>query len=80
MQALEDAQLIRGQLSPEFLLVKLQAQADLARAEQSRILAIANYNTALAELAEAKGTVLELNQVASGLKAVSRAESVESEG
>jgi len=80
LQALEDAQLIRGQLSPEFLLVKLQAQADLARAEQSRILAIANYNTALAELAEAKGTVLELNQVASGLKAVSRAESVESEG
>ena len=67
LKALEDTEEIRGKLTPEFLLVKLQAQEDLARAEQAEQKAIVDYNIALAELAQATGTVLELYPVKSAL-------------
>ena len=67
LKALDDTEEIRGKLTPEFLLVKLQAQEDLARAEQAEQQAIVDYNIALAELAQATGTVLELYPVKSAL-------------
>lgn len=67
LQALEDTEQIRGQLTPEFLLVKLQAQENLADAESAQQRAIINYNIALVELAEAGGTVLELYPVKNAL-------------
>jgi outer membrane protein TolC len=63
LKALEDTEKIRGKLTPEFLLVKLQAQEDLARSEQAEQQAIVDYNIALVELARATGTVLELYPV-----------------
>ena len=70
LEALEDTEQIRGKLTPEFLMVKLQAQEDLARAEQAEQQAIVDYNIALAELARACGTVLELYPVKSALPVV----------
>ena len=51
------------QLSPEFLNVKLTAQERLALAESKELAATVGYNTALAGLARATGTVLELQGV-----------------
>ncbi len=67
LKALEDTEDIRGKLTPEFLMVKLQAQEDLARAEQAEQQAIVDYNIALVELARAAGTVMELYPVKSAL-------------
>ncbi len=71
LQALEDSEPVRERLTPEFLMVKLQAQEALANAQQSEIRAIVNFNISLAELARISGTVLELHQVSSSLPAVS---------
>lgn len=70
LQALQDTEEVREQLTPEFLLVKLQAQQDLAEARRSEARAIADYNIAIAELAQATGTVLELHRVQSALDKV----------
>ncbi len=67
LRTLEESEAVRQQLTPEFLLVKLQAQEVLAGAERSEIQAIVEFNTALARLAQAMGTVLELHQVKSSL-------------
>ncbi len=45
-------------LTPEFLQVKLQAQAQLALAKRGRIRARVGYNNALAELTQVTGTTL----------------------
>jgi outer membrane protein TolC len=68
LDALEDSELIRGKLTPEFLQVKLQAQANMANAEQGQIKAVVDFNIALVELAQATGTVLQLHHVQAGLK------------
>ncbi len=71
LQAIEDSEPIRERLTPEFLLVKLQAQGALADAEMAEIQAIADFNTSLAQLAQTTGTVLELRQVSTALPTVS---------
>jgi len=71
LQAVEDSEPIREKLTPEFLLVKLQAQGALANAQMAKIKAIANFNISLAQLAQTTGTVLELRQVSSALPIVS---------
>jgi len=71
LQALEDSEPVRERLTPEFLMVKLQAQEALANAQQSEIRAIVDFNISLAQLARISGTVLELHQVSSSLPAVS---------
>ncbi len=71
LKALEDTEEIRGKLTPEFLLVKLQAQEDLARSEQAEQRAIVDYNIALVELAQACGTVLELYPIGNALPFIS---------
>ena len=70
LQALEDTELIRGQLTPEFLSVKLSAQSSLADAERSELQAITDYNIALIELARTSGTVLELHPVPNALSTI----------
>ncbi len=63
LQALEDLEVIREKLTPEFLLVKLQAQESLANAMREEIKAVADYNIALTRLAQATGTVIDLSYV-----------------
>ncbi|HUU19284.1 MAG TPA: TolC family protein [Sedimentisphaerales bacterium] len=70
LQAIEDSEPIRERLTPEFLLVKLQAQGALADAEMAEIRAVAEFNISLAELAQTTGTVLEMRQVSTALPVV----------
>ncbi len=76
LQVLEDTETIREQLTPEFLLVKLQAQETLANAQMSEVRAIMEFNIALAQLAKTLGTVLELHQVEISLLNVTHSNSV----
>ena len=71
LQAVEDSEPIREKLTPEFLLVKLQAQGALADAQMAEIKAVADFNISLAKLAQTTGTVLELRQVSTALPIVS---------
>ena len=71
LQVLEDSEVVLDRLTPEFLLVKLQAQESLANAQTSHARAITDFNIALVELAQAMGTVLELNQVEEALPGAS---------
>ena len=71
LQAVEDSEPIRERLTPEFLLVKLQAQGALADAQRAEIKAVADFNISLAQLAQTMGTVLELRQVSIALPIVS---------
>ena len=73
LSTLEDVETIRPSLTPEFLLVKLQAQNDLALAQRAHAAAIANYNVAIVRLAQAAGTVLQLHQMEQALSAVTAA-------
>ena len=67
LQALEDSEVIREKLTPEFLLVKLQAQESLANSQRSEIKAITDYNTSFIRLAQAMGTVLDMRYVRKAL-------------
>jgi outer membrane protein TolC len=71
LQALDDSEPIRERLTPEFLMVKLQAQEALAYAQRSEIRAIVDFNIALVQLAQISGTILELHQVSASLPDVS---------
>jgi len=59
LQVLEDSEVVLDRLTPEFLLVKLQAQESLANAQMSQIRAITDFNIDLVELAQTMGTVIE---------------------
>ena len=72
LQAVEDSEPIRERLTPEFLLVKLQAQGALADAQLAQIKAVADFNISLARLARTTGTVLDMRQVSTALPIVSR--------
>ncbi|MDH4202712.1 MAG: TolC family protein [Phycisphaerae bacterium] len=74
LQGLEDTEQIRQQLTPEFLLVKLQAQEALAEAARGEIKAIADYNIALARLTQATGTVLDMRYVKNVLPEITKAD------
>lgn len=63
LQALEDTEDIRQNLTPEFLLVKLQAQEAVASAQRAHIKAVVDFNNAIVQLAQTKGTVLNMHQV-----------------
>jgi outer membrane protein TolC len=67
LQALQDTEAIREKLTPEFLLVKLQAQESLASAERAEIKAITDYNISQVRLAQAMGTVLDMRYVQKAL-------------
>ena len=63
LQAIADSEPIRDRLTPEFLLVKLQAQESLSESLLAHARAVAEYNTAVAELAQTTGSVLALYPV-----------------
>lgn len=67
---LEEAEQIRDRLTPEFLLVKLQAQETYAQARRAEVAAQAELNVAAAELAQTTGTILDLRMVESSLTAL----------
>jgi len=70
LRALEDSEALREQLTPEFLLVKLQAQEILAQVQRAEANAIAEFNISLAELAQTTGTVLQLHRISTSLQSV----------
>ena len=67
LQTLKDTEPIREQLTPEFLLVKLQAQETLANVQRAENRAIVDFNVSLVQLARTLGTVLELHQIKSSM-------------
>lgn len=67
LQAVEDTEEIRDKLTPEFLLVKLQAQETLSNAERAEIKAISDYNISQVRLAQSMGTVLDMRYVRKAL-------------
>jgi len=67
LQAVEDTEVIRKELTPEFLLVKLQAQETLSNARRDEIKAITDYNTSLVRLAQSMGKVLDMRYVRKAL-------------
>jgi len=67
LQALEDTEVIREKLTPEFLLVKLEAQESLSNAQRAEIKAISDYNIAQVRLAQSMGTVLDMRYVRKAL-------------
>lgn len=67
LQAVEDTEEIRDRLTPEFLLVKLEAQDSLSNAQRAEIKAISDYNIAQIRLAQSMGTVLDMRYVRKAL-------------
>ena len=67
LKTLDEAEQIRQQLTPEFLLVKLQAQETHAQARLAETAALVDMNVAVAGLAQATGTTLDLRMVESSL-------------
>ena len=63
LEVLEESEIIRERLTPEFMLLKLQAQEFLANAQIAEIRAIADYNIAIAELSRITGAILELHLI-----------------
>ena len=70
LRTLEESEALREKLTPEFLLVKLQAQETYAQAQRAEVSAIVELNIALAELAQAAGTILDLRMVEASLSSV----------
>jgi outer membrane protein TolC len=67
LQAIEDTEEIRAKLTPEFLLVKLQAQESLSNAQRAEIKAISDYNISQVRLKQSMGTVLDMRYVRKAL-------------
>jgi outer membrane protein TolC len=67
LRGIEDTEIIREKLTPEFLLVKLQSQEALSNAQRSEIKAISDYNIAQIRLAQSMGTVLDMRYVRKAL-------------
>ena len=70
LQTLKDTEPVREQLTPEFLLVKLQAQETLANTQRAENRAIVEFNISRVQLARTLGTVIELHQIKSSLPTV----------
>lgn len=67
LKALEESEPIREKLTPEFLLVKLQAQETYAQARRAHINALIEFHVAVVELARTTGTVLQLHRIENAL-------------
>jgi len=67
LKALEESEPIRERLTPEYLLVKLQAQETYAQTQRAQVSAQAEFHVAQAELARVTGTVLRLHRVEDAL-------------
>jgi outer membrane protein len=72
LQALEASEPVRERLTPEFLLVELDAQSTYAQAQLAAVDALIDFNVALAELAQTTGTVFELRRVEKALTTITK--------
>jgi outer membrane protein TolC len=63
LTAIQEREDANEPLTPEFVQLKLDTQERLAEAQQAESEAVANYNIALAQLEQAKGTLLRYNNV-----------------
>ncbi len=63
LEALEETEEIRERLTPEYLLVKLQAQDTYSNAQREHIRAILEYNVALSQVAQITGTLLNMHKM-----------------
>jgi outer membrane protein TolC len=72
LQALKESAPVRERLTPEFLLVELQAQDTQAEARRVAVDSLIEFNVALVELAHATGTVFELQRVEKALTTVTQ--------
>jgi outer membrane protein TolC len=70
LKALEESEPIREKLTPEFLLVKLQAQDTYAQTRRAEASALADFNISQVELARVTGTVLRMHRVENALATV----------
>lgn len=70
LKALEESEPVREKLTPEFLLVKLQAQETYAQARRAQVNAMIEFHIAVAELARTTGTVLRLHRVGDALTTI----------
>jgi len=77
LKALEESEPIREKLTPEFLLVKLQAQETYAQTRRAEANALAEFNISQVELARVTGTVLRMRRVEEALNTVAPAEESE---
>jgi outer membrane protein TolC len=80
LKALEESEPIREKLTPEFMLVKLQAQEIYAQTQRAAIDALTEFNLSLVELARTTGTVLELHRVEEALTTVGTRDEPEEAG
>jgi outer membrane protein TolC len=67
LSTLDAAEAIMDRLTPEFLLVKLQAQEALAQAQRREVSAIVDYVVSLVRLSNATGTVLRASPIDNAL-------------
>ncbi len=65
LEVLAESEVIRDKLTPEFMLLMLQAQEFLANSQIAEIRAVTDYNIAIAELSRITGTILELRLIES---------------
>lgn len=79
LMTLEEAEQVRDRLTPEFLLVKLQAQETYAQTQRAESAALVELNVAMAELAQNTGTLLDLRMIESSMASVVEAPSDEDE-
>lgn len=69
LRAMELTEQEMGRLTPEWLSLKLQAQESLAAARSAQVQAAVDYNTAIINLAQVTGTVLQLPRLKIALPA-----------
>ncbi len=70
LETLEESEEVRDRLTPEFLLVKLQAQETYAQAQRAEVAAVVGLKIASAQLAQVTGTVLDLREVDLSLSSI----------
>jgi outer membrane protein TolC len=63
LRGLEQREAAGGELSPEFVQLKLQYQDQLAETRRAEAASLANYNQAIAVLEQRKGTLLQYNNI-----------------
>ena len=63
LRALEQREAAGEPLTPTFVQLKLDTQERLAQAASQEVQAISNYNLAIAQLEQAKGTLLRYNNI-----------------
>src|SRR5256885_14739232 len=63
LDAIEEQERLNAPLTPEFVQLKLDRQAELANAQRAENEAIANYNNAISVLEQRKGTLLRYNNI-----------------